>query len=340
MRQDIQKMPFFQRGLSLIELMIAMVLGLLLMSGVVSIFLSAKQGYVNQDATSQLQENARFALEMMTREIRMVGYGGCSDAISVANALESYSGLADEFSIGLRGYEGDATNSTFPPTLKANAQPNTDAIIVHTVDTSGELSVTGHQPSSAKISLSTPHSIQKGDILLMVDANCSNMAIFAYTGPTNGGNSATIAVHNTGNLSGFSYKNCTKALKGNFDCDDMSGAQSVAYSPGSSVFSIESFAYYIGESSLDPTINSLYRLDMDDNSEELVEGIDNLEIYYGVASGANIQYRKAGLVAAAQWPEVKSVRLILTSSSLTLVGGQPLTKTFTATVKIRNRGEA
>ena len=164
MAHKIHKMPVFQHGLSLIELMIAMVLGLLLMSGVISIFLSAKQGYVNQDATSQLQENARFALEMMTREIRMVGYGGCSDAVSVANTLENYTGLADDYSLGLRGYEGDATNSTFPAAFKTASLPDTDAIIVHTVNSNSELSVTGHQPSSAKISLSTAHSLKEGDI--------------------------------------------------------------------------------------------------------------------------------------------------------------------------------
>lgn len=339
MAHKIHKMPVFQHGLSLIELMIAMVLGLLLMSGVISIFLSAKQGYVNQDATSQLQENARFALEMMTREIRMVGYGGCSDAVSVANTLENYTGLADDYSLGLRGYEGDATNSTFPAAFKTASLPDTDAIIVHTVNSNSELSVTEHKPSSATIFTSTSHSMQEGDILLLVDANCSNIAIFTYTGPNNNGNNATHAVHNTGNIAP-AYQNCTKALKGNFDCGDLSGAQSVAYSPGSSVFSVDSFAYYIGVSSLDPAINSLYRLDMDGATEELVEGIDDLEIYYGVASGSNIQYRKAGSVSITEWPEVKSVRLILTSSSLTRIEGQPLTKTFTATVKIRNRGEA
>ncbi len=339
MRHYIRKMPANQRGLSLIELMVAMALGLLLMTGVVSVFISAKQSYTHQDATSQIQENARFALEMMTREMRMVGYGGCSDSVSVANTLDSYSGLATDYSLGLRGYEGDATNSTFPANLKSKALPNTDAIIIHTVNTNSELTVTGHQPASAKVSLATSHSIQIGDVLLLVDANCSNIAIFTYTGPNNNGNGATHVVHNTGNVTNHSHKNCTKALKGNFDCDDLSGSQSVAYSKGSSLFSVDSFAYYVGVSSLDPSINSLYRLDMDNNREEVVEGIDDLELYYGVATGSNIQYRKAGAITLAQWPDVKSVRIVLTSNSLTKIQGQPLSKTFTTTVKIRNRGE-
>jgi len=339
MGRQIQKIPAFQHGLSLVELLIAMALGLLLMTGVISIFISAKQGYTNQDATSQLQENARFALEMMTREIRMAGYGGCSDAISVANTLDGYTGLAANFSEGLMGYEGDASNSTFPASLSA-ALPNTDAIIVHTVDGNSALGVTAHNPNSATIHLNQAHSIKVGDILMLVDANCSNMAIFAYTGPTNGGNNATNANHSTGNLPSFSYDNCTKALKGNFDCTDSSGAQTVAYSAGSSLLNVDSFAYYLAASSFDASITSLYRLNIGGTSEELVEGVSDLEIYYGVATGSNIQYLKAKAVTASQWVDVKSVRLILTSSSLTRVEGAPLTKTFTATAMLRNRGES
>jgi len=334
-----QNMSTRQNGLSLIELMVAMVLGLLLMSGVVSIFLSAKQGYVNQDATSQLQENARFALDMMTREIRMAGYGGCSDAISVANTLDGSAGLADTFSDGLIGYEGDATNSSFPADL-STATANTDAIIIHTIDSNSSLGVTSHNPNAATIHLSESHSIKTGDILLLVDANCSNMAIFANTGPTNNSNNATTSNHNTGNLSSFSYENCTKKLKGNFDCSDTSGAQSVAYSQGSSLLTVDSFAYYLAPSAFDTAVTSLYRLDIDGTSEEMVEGISDLEIFYGLATGSDIQYLKASAISAIQWVDVKSVRLILTSNSLTFIDGAPLTKTFTSTVKIRNRGES
>lgn len=339
MRRYVDNTVTFQKGLTLVELMVALVLGMLLITGVISIFITSKQGYANQDATSQLQENARFSLEMMSREIRMAGYGGCSDAISVANTLDGYSGMADGFENGLQGYEGDASNSTFPASLSA-ALPNTDAIIIHSVDGNGELSVTEHKPKSATIKLSEAHSIKPGAILILVDANCSNMGIFANTGPTNNNDNATTSNHNEGNIVGYGYKNCTKSLKGDFDCADTSGALTEAYSDGSSLFSANSFAYYVATSTNDPSISSLFRLDIGGASEEMVEGVTDLEIFYGVASGNNLQYRKASSVAANKWADVKSVRLIITASSLTNVSGAPLTKTFTATIKLRNRGES
>ncbi|MEI6707183.1 MAG: PilW family protein [Methylococcales bacterium] len=63
-----------QRGFTLIELMIAMLIGVFLMAGVIQIFLSAKQAYRLQENLSRLQENGRFAMDIITKDIRMAGY--------------------------------------------------------------------------------------------------------------------------------------------------------------------------------------------------------------------------------------------------------------------------
>jgi type IV pilus assembly protein PilW len=63
-----------QRGFTLIELMIAMLIGVFLMGGVIQIFLSAKQAYRLQENLSRLQENGRFAMDMIAQDTRMAGY--------------------------------------------------------------------------------------------------------------------------------------------------------------------------------------------------------------------------------------------------------------------------
>lgn len=68
-----------QRGFGLIEVMVALALGLILVLGVVQIFLSSKQGFVLQQSAALLQENARFILSRMSRELRMVNMYGCLD---------------------------------------------------------------------------------------------------------------------------------------------------------------------------------------------------------------------------------------------------------------------
>ena len=63
-----------QTGLSLIELMIAMTLGLILMFGVVQIFISSKQTYTVVTSQSQTQENARVLKHFLGRGLRHAGY--------------------------------------------------------------------------------------------------------------------------------------------------------------------------------------------------------------------------------------------------------------------------
>jgi type IV pilus assembly protein PilW len=63
-----------QQGLSLVELMVALVLGLVLMTGVLQVFLSSRQTYSANEAMARMQENGRFALEFISRSARLAGY--------------------------------------------------------------------------------------------------------------------------------------------------------------------------------------------------------------------------------------------------------------------------
>lgn len=63
-----------QAGMSLVELMIAMTLGLLLLAGLIQIFVSAKTSYLVQDAVARIEANSRFSLDTLTTNIRLAGY--------------------------------------------------------------------------------------------------------------------------------------------------------------------------------------------------------------------------------------------------------------------------
>ncbi len=70
------------RGFGLIELMVALALGLIVVLGVAQIFISAKNTYVSQNASASMQEDARFVLSKMLQEVRMVGMFGCLGSIT------------------------------------------------------------------------------------------------------------------------------------------------------------------------------------------------------------------------------------------------------------------
>ena len=66
---------FLPKGFTLIELMIAMAVGLVLLAAVYSVFLVQNKELRNQEQITEMQQNARMAMEMMSRDLMMAGYG-------------------------------------------------------------------------------------------------------------------------------------------------------------------------------------------------------------------------------------------------------------------------
>ena len=66
-------MPRHQAGFSLVELMIAITLGLIVLLAVGSIFIGSRQTYRVQEDNARLQEAGRYALEVLGRSIRQAG---------------------------------------------------------------------------------------------------------------------------------------------------------------------------------------------------------------------------------------------------------------------------
>ena len=84
----------FQTGLSLIEIMIALLIGAFLIGGVLQIFISSKQTYRMQQNLSRLQENGRFALDFIGRDVRMTSSWGCLTRPSGDVFGETVSGIS------------------------------------------------------------------------------------------------------------------------------------------------------------------------------------------------------------------------------------------------------
>jgi type IV pilus assembly protein PilW len=77
------------KGYGLVELMVAMAIGLIIVLGVTQIFLTAKNTFLSQNAASTMQEDARYVLSRMVQELRMVGMQGC-----IAQGTTSFTDLS------------------------------------------------------------------------------------------------------------------------------------------------------------------------------------------------------------------------------------------------------
>jgi type IV pilus assembly protein PilW len=66
--------PRRQRGMSLVELLVAMAIGLVITVVIANLFIGTKQTYRTQDDLSRMQENLRFAFQVIGRTVRQAGY--------------------------------------------------------------------------------------------------------------------------------------------------------------------------------------------------------------------------------------------------------------------------
>ncbi|WP_304639866.1 PilW family protein [Pseudomonas sp.] len=80
------KSPAQEGGFGLVEVLIALVLGLIVVLGVIQVFLGNNQAYALQRKVAAMQEDARFVLTRMASEIRMVNMYGCLNRSRLANA--------------------------------------------------------------------------------------------------------------------------------------------------------------------------------------------------------------------------------------------------------------
>lgn len=160
---------YAQRGLTLTELMVALAISLIVMSGVVTLYVTNRHAYALQNGLARLQENGRFAMEFLSRDLRMGGYpkdsygGGAFVAPDASNAYSTADGGGDasdavavqyEASIDCLGNNlGAATASSHyyyiqndtlycRPSTGAAAQPLVDGIenmqVLYGEDTDGD----------------------------------------------------------------------------------------------------------------------------------------------------------------------------------------------------------
>lgn len=138
------------KGFGLIEIMIALVLGLVLVLGITQIFASSRQTALVQDASATLQEDARYVLTRMTQELRMAGMFGC---LSLASGSITNVPAAFDNPISW-----DAPNSTLriitSNATQAVAQSsNADWTLVTDCRTGGTVEVGAAAPAAGEVAL-------------------------------------------------------------------------------------------------------------------------------------------------------------------------------------------
>ncbi|MBN2885837.1 MAG: PilW family protein [Chromatiaceae bacterium] len=295
-----------ERGLSLVELMVALLIGLFLTAGVLALFAGTRQSVRLTEALSRVQENARFGVELLAHEVRQAGYkGGCLTAVNTLLDTSHASYSADRFqldtggtnarALGIRGWNGIAGEASAGSGTLSNHVAGTDTLLVRHAATATNLSASAALARTAtSLSLNEFSGSLHDAIILITDgAGCD---LFQ--------NSAADNVKSLARATGGSPGNTTDDLSHDYDAT-------------LEILRLSSTLYFIAPGANGQ--NALWQRRFDKgglDDDELIEGVQDMQISYGLdndGDGALDQYVDAS--AVSNWSRVLAVHIELLLAS-------------------------
>ncbi len=316
------------RGFTLIELMVAMLLGLVVMAGVGSVFLSNQRVYRTNQALSDVQDSARVAFELLARDIRNAGLTACSNSARVANVLNdgpAGGGTAwwANWNNAIRGYAGN------DPVVAAGNGERDRVAGTHSLQLLGgddtSYSVASHDSTTAQFLLNEGSADAKaGDVFIVCDYD--HAAIFK---------SSMVSANGKTVGHGTAGDNCSAGLGFPTSCGT---ANVYTYGANAYLTRLNVSDWYVGRNNDGGT--SLYRFSRSGtvfDRQEMVRGVTGIQLSYhqdGLASA----YVDAANVT--DWNRVSAVRATLSMRSndkRASTSGTALERSFTVTTTLRNR---
>ncbi len=330
------------RGFSLVELMVAITLGLIITAAVVTVFSSTRSTYQLDEGLARLQENARFAMETITRETRQAAAMGCKrwrEDVSGSGVKErpfnnlngATGGGAYDFSEMLLGFEASNTapgdtrsysggfpaNSTgdWTPALNtalvAGAMPGSDILVVRRISSApARLAGAFVTDDTVFLEAAAANRFKKDDVVMVYD--CAKASIFQVTSVVNG----TELKHDS---SGSPGNACTNWFTGAAPPCKFGGSEAQAYDQSAEAASVQTSAFYVARGA--SGMPALFQATYPGGAQELVEGVENMQILYGIddnADGRVDRYDTADNVPA--WGSVVAARVSLLLSTVNTSG--------------------
>lgn len=327
------------RGFTLVELMVAMVLGLIFIGGAVSLMLANRRSYSTNEGLSQVQESARSAFELLARDIRQSGISGCDNRGRIANVLNTATGTQWwQTWFGLRGYDDTepSTGVAFG-TARGQRVAGTDSVQTQGIPGLG-MTVAAHTPATASLQLTAATTeVGTGDVMIACDFD--HATIFQATGY----NTGTFTVRHVDG--GGPPGNCSRGLGFPTVCTTVGTAYQFARN--SLVARFGATEWYIGNSGrTTDSGRSLFRLRLANGgvvaTEEVVADVTDMQITYRI--GDDDTFVLASAVGTTDWANVNAVRILLTVNSAdsrvssdAAVNDGRLEREYTQIIAVRNR---
>ena len=187
-----------QRGFNIVELLVAIGIGGLLLSGAISLFVNNRAtSQITQDL-SRLQESGRFALETIIADLRMAGYFGCANDMSRIIESAGMSGVTAgalwDTAVPVEGINNYTSGTpTWLPTSYAvsglsteTIEPGTDAITIRYLGARLPENVV-LAASGSTVTVSGASNMEDGQVIGIADCGAVDVIQICHAGITDCG---------------------------------------------------------------------------------------------------------------------------------------------------------
>jgi len=171
-RRRLRKGRARMRGLSLVELMVATTISLVILAAVGWVYQGTSQTYRSHDALARMQEGARYAFELMSKDLRMAGVTGCpyqTGTNVLASPTDWYKNLLKQ---PIAAADKNGTAGAFTEF--------SDSLSVVRADVSREYMVNVHNNAGGTVTVLNTPDFPAGQ--LMVATDCNNVSVFQANG--------------------------------------------------------------------------------------------------------------------------------------------------------------
>ena len=305
--------PSGQKGLTLLELMVSIVLGLLVVAATLSVYVGHRNSYALVEGAGRVQENVRFAAEILSRELREAGGIACGGNLSPV-----YHGNVETWGQWDRGLVGnvlDAGSLPSPPAFLAGS----DSVLIWSATGDKPFPIVSHDAAAGTFVLG-PAAPSQTLNLGGVAVACDGARVYSFL-PI----SASTANYATANA------NITDSLRA-----------------GGFVAPLSAHLWFVGPRSDRKPGKALRRAVIDHQgvvatNEDVIDNVTGLTLSYLTTDNPSTYLSAAGVNAFPDgWKHVLAVRVVLTvvsqdNVSTTANGAQQLSETVPFTVTLRRR---
>ncbi|WP_088283473.1 PilW family protein [Ideonella sp. A 288] len=178
------------RGMTLVELMVGMAIGLFLVSVMSTIYVGSKGTFLAQESTSRLQENGRFAMDTLANDLRMSGFRGCMGEVRttpLTNTLNTPGDVMYDFAQPTWGshFTGGAWLPALSAPIAALAPSSAGDVLVLRRPVGSGWSLTDEMDEkTSALTVNATGNLKQGDLLLVAD--CGGGAVLQATNATPG----------------------------------------------------------------------------------------------------------------------------------------------------------